>query len=329
MKHLTLLVAAFFLFVLGACELEMEHVPVEEIEENENVVLFQKHTMGDGLMIVLLADGYEDEVGTLYDMYDHLFLEPPYPHLRNYFDVIGIKGMANHDLGITVQGSCYAASASGVTDLVQNILRLSSLNNACIVVAVSPELGAKRSIAYLYSNPQHTTLALCSWSNYSDEYKTYILAHEVGGHCLAGLDDEYVEYDGEISNVGKSMIRTFQQNGLFLNVSLSEKDVPWKELMAEPAYQEKISVIEGGSTYAKGVFRSSTYSLMSSSSFGFNAVSRYLIWNNIHNRAGCPSTLDAFVDYDKMNIGNQQTRSYSAAPLIPDSLRGVIVKLVE
>lgn len=329
MKHLTLLVVVFFLFALSACELEMSHVSVEEIEDNENVVLFQKHTMGNGLMIVLLADGYEDEVETLYDLYDHLFLELPYSHLKSYFDVIGIKGMANYHLGITTQGSRYTASPSRITKLLQGILGISSLNNTCIAVAVSPELGSKRSVSYLYSNPQHTTLALCLWSDCSDEYKTYVLAHEVGGHCLAGLEDEYVEFDGEISNAEKKLIRTFQQNGLSLNVSLSEEDVPWQELMTEPAYREDVSVIEGGATYEKGVFRSSVYSLMSSSSFGFNAVGRYLIWDVIHKKAGCPSTLEAFVDYDKVNADSPLTRSYSAVPLVPDSLRGVTVKLLE
>lgn len=38
MKHQTLLIATCFLFALNACDLEMEHVSVDEIENNENVV---------------------------------------------------------------------------------------------------------------------------------------------------------------------------------------------------------------------------------------------------------------------------------------------------
>lgn len=297
------------LALYSCVEEEFKHSLIEIVENDPNVVVFQKHKSGKGVMIILMADGYADEIETLYDMYNHLFQEPPYPELKKYFDVVGLLGGESLHLGIKAGNRMYEADYLGVIQSMQRTLGLPSLDNTCIVVAVSTKLPTKRSVTYLCNNLQSPTLALCRWAGCSDEYKTYILAHEVGGHCLAGLEDEYVEFKGVISEMKKKEIQVFQNAGMFENISLSPKDVPWEELSAEKA--DDVSVIEGGAQYEKGVFRSSPVSIMSTYGTGFNTVGRFLIWMNVHKRAGFSSSLSQFLDYERKNMENIRTRSFA------------------
>lgn len=320
-SYITYLILFCIQFFSSCSYIEPKYPSFEDLESNEQSIIFQKKSLGEGITVILIADGYHDEAETLYNMYELLFKEPPYTSLKKYFNVIGLIGTDSLHLGITTQKDCYAANYRRITEIVMTKLKLKSMNNTCVAIAVSPDLGNKRSISYLSNNKQYPTLALCRWANCSEEYRQYIISHEIGGHCLAGLEDEYIEFKGTVDKNTREEIQAFQKNGLFENVSLNPNHVPWQEMLYLNLGYEDITIIEGA-LYEKGIYKSSEESIMSSRYIGFNTVSRYLIWKNIHEKAGLTTTISQFLNYDIINRWKPDTRSTSETHCVPDSLLG-------
>lgn len=129
-----------------------------------------------------------------------------------------------------------------------------------------------------------------------------ILRHEAGGHAFGKLADEY-SFGGPIDASTASYLKSWQDAGMYLNVSMSSTEFPqpWQELKD----RGKISdVYVGGFSCSGGVWRSSENSLMKGMDEGFNILGRYLIYLRMKNFRGegmdfPAASLDDFLSRDK------------------------------
>lgn len=321
-NFLTTIICSFFI-VLTSCQPE-EVTPIHEFVDNDNVIMFQRHSKGEGIQIVLIADGYQDQtIPTLYNMYSHLFTSEPYPALKDYFTVIGIKEIDS--LGITTYKDRYSGNKSYISRKVQKAANLTSIHNTAIVVAVSPKLNIQRSCCMLSRDHNEVTLSLCAYDRVSESYRRKVIAHEVGGHAIGALDDEYEEYAGEIPASAIASIQCWNRKGMFQNVIFSpELPSEWQQLQ-DAFGDEEVAIYEGGGLYETGVYRSSENSIMRTHSNRYNVVSEWLIWKSvIEHKGGLKTNIEEFISYRQ-----QQSRSLvdeSDAVVIPDFLHGVLIK---
>lgn len=326
MKNFLTTIFCCFLIVFSSCKPE-ELAPIHDLVDNDNVLIFQRHSKGEGIQIVLVADGYQDEtISTLYNMYSHLFAVEPYPALKDYFTVIGIKEVDS--LGITAYQDRYRGNKTFISKKIQETAKLASLHNTAIVIAVSPELPFKRSCCWISNDHNEVTLSLCAYAGATESYRRYVLAHEVGGHALGALEDEYEEFAGEIPASAVSANKNWQKEGMLQNVIFS-RDLPseWKRL--QEVFGEEVTIYEGGGLYQTGAYRSSKNSIMRNNPYRYNVVSEYLIWKSvIEHKGGMKTDIEEFIAYRQQRA----SRSFVDEPetaVIPDYLHGELIRITE
>ncbi len=111
-----------------------------------------------------------------------------------------------------------------------------------------------------------------------------IVRHEAGGHAFGKLADEY-SFGGPIDQSTASYLKSWQDAGMYLNVSMSSTEfpAPWQELKDAGKLS---NAYVGGFSCSGGVWRSSENSLMKGMDEGFNILSRYLIYLRMKNIRG-------------------------------------------
>ena len=121
------------------------------------------------------------------------------------------------------------------------------------------------------------------------------MVHELGGHVIGRLADEYVEYENErITDDHAESLRWRQtawgQSNCYpacLNVSLYPRQInsPWSHFLGVDGYPE-VGMFEGGYYFTYGVWRPERLSCMTNNLLPFNAQSRFLIVRRILEIAG-------------------------------------------
>ena len=134
------------------------------------------------------------------------------------------------------------------------------------------------------------------------------MQHEAGGHGFAKLADEYSYYaNGAIPDTEKQRLRQYEKYGWWRNVDFTNDSntVKWAAFLEDERYaREGLNIYEGAFSYARGVWRSTSTSLMKSNSSVFNVPSREAIWCRIHRLAFGSSwkyDREDFVRYDAVN----------------------------
>lgn len=117
--------------------------------------------------------------------------------------------------------------------------------------------------------------------------KANLLVHELGGHGMGKLADEYYYTDnGAISAAEVTAIKEKQNNYWFMNVDFTgvASQVLWKQFVQDSRYAgEELGAYQGGLTYPTGVWRPSLWSVMNQHHVyeTFNAPSRAQIYTRI------------------------------------------------
>ena len=168
-------------------------------------------------------------------------------------------------------------------------------NVAVLVLLNTVRSGGMCSMIYPEDQSVYAGGPSVSWIPYKDvnvsggiSSLAETIVHEVGGHGIGKLGDEYAYRDqGMISAEDVSYARKDQtQRNWYLNVDFTSNpsQVLWKEFIGDSAFSsEKIGVYEGGFTFWSGVWRPTEQSVMNSGYYNpnFNAPSRALIWKRI------------------------------------------------
>ena len=298
--------------------------------------IIQEATIGNGIDIVIMGDGYSDRLMTTYDsdaqnVVDQLFSVEPYRSFREYFNVYQLNLVSANEvlsditstaLGTKVFGESVSYDDNMVLDAGRQLFGVlgdeSRMDNAVLIALLNHENVAGYASAYFpYSENDYgagTSIAYVSKSDGGELLKTRLL-FEVG-FAFSKLAYETGE-GGTMSVSTSDYLKQLTENyGWYKNLDFTSdpEQVRWAKFLTREEYAgEGLGVYEGGYSYAYGVWRSSETSIMNGDlAAGFNAPSREAIYYRIHKLAygtDWEYVFEDFVTYDEIN----RTAAASAA----------------
>lgn len=285
----------------------------------------QTHSVGNGIKIVIMGDGFtkddltasQGEVMSSFDKWadrtmEEFFAEEPYRSFRDRFDVYSV---AVESAGRTFDGStafsCKFGSGTYVEGneskvwqyacKVEGVSWLSLRNTLELVILNSSKYAGT---TYMWSDGR--AIAYIPVVNYNSGDFGKVLRHEAGGHGFAKLADEYFYEQTITEDKVKSHKEWFTKYGFYPNADVTNdpKEVHWAHFISDPRYSGQVGIYDGGLTYRYGAYRPTDYSIMRHNAGGFNAPSREAIFKRImklSEPSGWKYDFEAFVAYDAIN----------------------------
>ena len=261
-----------------------------DYSKDGEVIKMQSSTVGDGIDVVFIGEAYLDtDMGegglyeqTMQEAMESFFSEEPYKSLRNRFNIYAVKAVSPNDSyvhGVTelaIGGSIekafeYAKKAVGERD-----------DRLMVGVICKPGAIAERSQCFMFEEDG----SFAAWM-FTGAGK-YVISHEMGGHGVAFLLDEYVENGWEESYPDEErkafLDEMFAKYGEGANVDWRNdpSQVRWAHFINDSRFAaENIGVYEGACLYGKGCFRPTENSMMRYNDCGFNAPSREAIYKRV------------------------------------------------
>ncbi|MBQ8711403.1 MAG: hypothetical protein IJ551_01055 [Prevotella sp.] len=304
----------------------------------------QQATAGKGIPIVLMGDGFADKDiadSTYYRVMDqaveNLFSEEPVRSLRDYFDVYSVTAVSHHAAAgsdFTTVFSCVPDySSSNISfDEEQVLAYLNKVKgiateNALVVVIVNAH--THNGVTALYTNPttgrpRQQSICLCNIIDHvGSEVFRQVLVHEVIGHGLAKLADEYgYEKNGAITSDATKELTWGHRYGWMQNVDATDdvSSVCWSQFIGNTRFaSENIGVYEGAFTYFTGAYRPTDDSMMRNNESPFNAPSRKAIYDKVMElgEGRQTSTIDEFAAFDDQHKPDRWDYSTAATRSLP------------
>ena len=318
--------------LFGPAEPEDPYESTDYSKDGE-VMTLQTATVGGGINIVFMGDGYTDRdmgAGGLYETLmdqamEEFFAIEPYKTFRNRFNVYAVKVVSqNGRIGAdytTALGSRfgtgtyiggndekayeYALKVPGITDR----------NNLLVSVLVNTR--RQSGTTFMSESTQSSVAYLGSQGN-NPVYFGPTLRHEAGGHGFGFLADEYsthpetapaehIAYYNEV----------YDRYGWFSNVDFTNDSstIRWNAFLSDERYKDEVGIFEGGALYGKGAWRPSMNSMMREDLEYFNAPSRLAIYKRIMELSGEEYSFGKFLEYDEVNRKSSQAQSSVKPPL--------------
>lgn len=327
----------------GMFTIVQDGLPVEtstDYSRNNTVKLLQQHSVGAGVPVVIMGDGFVDTEHNSgrYDevmrqAMEQFFTEEPATSLRDYFDVWQVNMVSKNNafgtgyktaLDIVMQGGGSSDVRGNfdkivaATKNVDDMKTLSRLREALVIVVVnSPQRAGTTNFGISFegvmSNFAIAYVPLINNDPTGEDFRS-VLCHESLGHGLAKLLDEYA-YEANNTSVPTSDVNKYRNlqtaYGWAANVSFSATNTPWNHILADRRYQkvdaygEKLGVYEGACGYMHGAWRPTDDSMMFYNQHGFNAPSREAIYKRIMATAYGTAWLydfNAFAEFDQAHL---------------------------
>ena len=296
----------------------------------------QQATVGNGIDIVIMGDGYSDRLMTTYDsdaqnVVEQLFSVEPFKSFREYFNVYQLNLVSANEVLSDITSTALETKVFGTSVSYNNNMVLreaqimfsglggeSRMDNAVLIALLNHENVAGSGQAY-YPDTENdyadgTGIAYVSRSDGEESLKAQLLwevgfaftklAYETGGFGTMDV--------GTSDNLKQPM----ESYGWYKNIDITSdlEQVRWAKFINDERYaDEGLGVYEGGWGYDYGVWRSSETSIMNGDlAAGFNAPSREAIYYRIHkltDGADWEYDFEEFVTYDEIN----RTAAASAA----------------
>lgn len=317
----------------GQCVRNRPNVNIEYVDDDQHsqdysgqgdVVVLQRHSRGDGIPVVLYAFGFIDR-DVQSGLYDELMRElafglfdvEPYTSLKEYFDLVYVVNISENR--VNYSGS---EASERFETIVENAVKPSFHTQKMMAIGYVYNLDKRSNCSMMDLRKPVANLYIRSGSNYND--LSGLMQHELGGHGLGRLADEYVEN-------GKQPL---SQAPNVDTINDPEK-VRWARFLKLPQYKNAVGIYEGANYKAEGWFRPSLYSIMggrvnegidipenlNTLNTTFNAPSRYAIYqrvmyysNDTQRFGGEVSDVledgtdaerkcfEEFLEYDKINL---------------------------
>lgn len=280
-----LLVSALAITLTVSCS-DVDLLDLNHTTEEPIVLNYLQKSEAQDLNLLILPEAYRQEdmlqfERKAHDIFQLLKKVKPYCYMLDRMNILYSTSIISksNELG----SSKTAYGGSHVND------RVIHLEKDSVIKAVRRSgLKCERTVLLILANTREYAGSTIFFGNYTyavcpaDNFFTMTtILHELG-HAIGLLDDEYEEYDSSPSKAKQAEIRERQENGYFLNITTDGYAIPWKEILADPAYDgENTGVYLGGALYASGVYRSTDTSIMRDHSCGYNAVSRFLIYKRL------------------------------------------------
>ena len=315
---------------------------------DQEVVKLQSATVGKGVNLVLMGDGY-----TLKDMtkgtgkYEQdmraaanaFFSVYPYTEYRNHFNVYMIAAISNQE-GVSVESpyrkvdtkfetvweGSYATGIDCNSDIVVDYLdaiadlEFAHIHDITVIMPVNANIYAGTCLMYYDSHftsdyGNGFSISLCPVGSHFKE----IIIHEAGGHGFAKLTDEYVYYHNEtIPDEDKNMLNNLKKYGWCENIDFYShiSQTSWKGFANLSKYN-MVSTFEGARSYGKGIWRPEFHSCMDDNIPYFNAPSRWAIVRRIKRLAGLNYSFSQFLQDDSIPVYPATLRRDAGKDFIP------------
>lgn len=297
------------------------------------VITLQRATEGKGVDIIFMGDGYSDRmiedgdyISVIQTAMEGFFEIEPYKSFRHLFNVYCVMAVSENEFydkrlktktafGVDVE------SSNGLT--CNNLEKVRSYGRkavdmdedrftaSTIITVINSKNG--RSVCYM-GNPG---MAFCVNSGFDEDYLTFVVQHEAGGHGFGKLSDEYVEaglVGGMTSAPSYLSFTDDHKEWRSRNVDTTNDTdrISWSRFLRDSRYSDEVGIFEGGHYYSKGVYRPSEKSVMNSGMKWFNAPSREAIYYWIHKKAYCDAweyDFEKFLEYDAINRNAPKTKA--------------------
>lgn len=308
--------------------------------KDKTVKVLQKATVGKGINIVLLGDGYSDRLiaDGSYDedmnkAMNAIFKDEPYATFRDYFNVYQVYAVSENELtgeSNTALNACIGGmdSQNGAVSYfdeytVQKYAKIpdNNIDETCVVLILNQDAGYVKGVShngYIMAGDDVSDItdyskggSVAMICRKLDDY-SFVVAHEFG-HGFAKLADEYWAYIGNMSDSEKEFYISRADNyGWWSNIDFTDnpETVKWRKFLNDDRYSGTDIGIYEGATYSSGSWKPSQHSIMNNDADGiFNAPSREAIYKRIHRLAfgkDWQYDYEKFVEYDQKNIAAEK-----------------------
>lgn len=340
-------VLAYLSDVFGSKE---EYYESKDYSADGKVITLQKATTGNGADIVITGDAFSDRLiadGTLRKMADDavngIFSTEPLKSLKDRFNVYLVNAVSKNEEytnatstafnGTFGNGSACGGDLDKVLEYSKKAVGASRMNDVTVLVLMN----SYRSAGTTYMlKPSYTAgygegasvafLPYKSWNStgYTKEDLNATLIHELVGHGIGKLDDEYSYSSlGRIPQNEIDYIKGNQEKyGWYMNTDFTSNPdkVKWSDFLKDSRYKdENLGVFEGSSVYALGAYRPTENSMMRYQSISerFNAPSRQAIWIRVMRLSeGSSWTPDheSFVKWDQAHKATTTAITRTSSP---------------
>lgn len=287
----------------------------------------QQSSDGTGIDLVFMGDAFSDRQiadGTYANVMrkaaDAFFSEEPYKSMKDWFNVYIVnvvsatEGYEHGGRALSTGhggGSLVYGNDAKVIEYAKNVIGEERLDDAVIIVLMNED--AYAGTCYMYNPPSGDYgrgLSIAYFPASSDtETFNGLVSHEAGGHGFAKLADEYAyESMGKITDEAIADTKSYEPYGWYKNVDFTSdpSQVKWSQFITDDRYaSENIGCYEGGLTYWTGVWRPTDSSIMRYNTGGFNAPSRYAIWNRINKLAYGEDWIGIYEDFVAFDAPNR------------------------
>lgn len=300
-----------------------------DFSEDGKVITIQQATVGKGIDLVVMGDGFTDmdmATGGNYekwtrDAIDHFFSVEPVKNYRNRFNVYIVKAVSKHQE--LIEGSQTALGTRFGEEVSFNHRTIKGDPNKCWEYAqkvtkngVPIDPYSAIIINVLNSNVwagtanmfqgMKGTIAHCSHPIDNPDDFGQIVIHEAVGHGLGKLADEYYSPGAPwyMPEWKKQELQSLYDNyGWYSNIDFTKdpQKIRWSWFLSDEKYKSSVGIFEGAFVdYTHDVFRPSENSIMNSYQTGFNAPSRNAIYKFIMLRSGEEYKFQDFIAQDQL-----------------------------
>lgn len=263
-----------------------------DYSKDGEVMTLQKATVGQGVDIVFVGNGFVDkdmDEGGKYETkmkeaMEEMFHYEPMASLRDRFNVYAVKAVsANQEF---LEGASHAIEST-----------TNALEYAQKVTSLIPDRPMRVNVVYNHSNAGQSMCNMMDDGSYVAFLKNgvdrNVIAHEACGHGIGRLYDEYVACGAESGMFGDEEKTDYEKmwtdygRGANIDWNPNLSEMKWAKFAADSRYTgEEYKVYEGAAAYyGHGVYRPTRTSIMVNTNpdqyLGFNAPSREAIYKYV------------------------------------------------
>jgi hypothetical protein len=297
---------------------------------DREVVRLQSATVGKGVNLVMMGDGYTaKDMGIGDGKYERdmraatesFFSVYPYSVYRDHFNVYMVAAISNEE-GISVESthttvdtkfSCLwegspstgiSCDANAVVEYLFEIPELENtdINDVTVIIPINAYIYAGTCMMGFYGNEitnfgNGFSISMCP---VGDTFKA-IVVHEAGGHGFSKVMDEYIYYPDEtIPDDEKNRYIYYKETlGWCENIDFYDDILltSWKGFANMTKY-DMVGTFEGAAMYGKGIWRPEYNSCMNNNVLYFNAPTRWAQVRRIKRLAGFDYSFQQFLQDD-------------------------------
>lgn len=264
-----------------------EYYTSTDYSHDGEVITLQSANRDHAIDLVFMGDGFTDkdmDSGGLYEQkmneaMNQFFKEEPYNSLRDRFNVYAVKAVSPN--GIFASDAKHAIDRDNAKAFKYAQKALGENADRMMVgVVYNTNYAVDRSYTTLYEKDG-------SFVAYMMGGVSKVLNHEMGGHGIALLLDEYVEPGMENVSPDDEAKATFDAvydsygEGANIDWRSDPTEVKWAHLLNDSRYASEGLGVYEGAYYGRGMYRPTLNSMMRHNDCGFNAPSREAIYKRV------------------------------------------------